>query len=150
MESISQNTTVFLDSYIDINLFEAFGSRACYCLFVKNNSNIDYVYKTLKHNVSGIDVYKRDEVPDHLRYKNNIRLGDLIIVTHIGHAVYINNQTVDWTTNSNFYLQEIIRQIFPTFCLEIILFAEIKPVYFLARPNDNSFEISFVFLNEKS
>lgn len=36
MEQISQNTTIFLDSYVDTSLFEAFGSRACYSLFMKN------------------------------------------------------------------------------------------------------------------
>lgn len=62
--------------------------------------DLDYVYKTLK-TVKHIDVYKRDEIPDDLKYKHNVRLGDIIIVTHIGYALYINNQTVDWKINSN-------------------------------------------------
>ncbi len=36
MEEITEKTAIFLDSYIDTELFEAFGSRACYSLFVKN------------------------------------------------------------------------------------------------------------------
>ena len=36
MESISEETAIFLDSYIDINLFNAYGSRAAYSIFVKN------------------------------------------------------------------------------------------------------------------
>jgi predicted AlkP superfamily pyrophosphatase or phosphodiesterase len=36
MDTISNNTVIFLDSYIDINLFNAYGSRACYSIFVKN------------------------------------------------------------------------------------------------------------------
>ena len=36
MESISKETAIFLDSYIDINLFNAFGSRSVYSIFVKN------------------------------------------------------------------------------------------------------------------
>ena len=36
MESIGQNTTVFLDSYVDTSLFDAYGSRACYSLFMHN------------------------------------------------------------------------------------------------------------------
>jgi ectonucleotide pyrophosphatase/phosphodiesterase family protein 5 len=44
MESISQNTTIYLDSYIDTSLFESYGSRACYVLFVKNglSKNVHY------------------------------------------------------------------------------------------------------------
>jgi predicted AlkP superfamily pyrophosphatase or phosphodiesterase len=37
MDTISNKTAIFLDSYIDISLFEAFGSRACYSLFLKNS-----------------------------------------------------------------------------------------------------------------
>lgn len=37
MESISANKTIFLDSYIDTSLFDAYGSRACYSLFLKNS-----------------------------------------------------------------------------------------------------------------
>jgi len=99
MDTISNKTAIFLDSYIDTNLFDAYGSRACYSLFVKNGSDIEYVYKTLK-NVKNIDVYKKQEIPENLHYKNNARIGDLIVVTHIGHAVYVNNQTVNWTVNN--------------------------------------------------
>ncbi len=43
MDTISNKTAIFLDSYIDISLFEAFGSRACYSLFLKK-SFIQYCY----------------------------------------------------------------------------------------------------------
>ena len=36
MDTISNNTVIFLDSYIDIDLIKAYGSRACYSIFVKN------------------------------------------------------------------------------------------------------------------
>ena len=39
MDTISNKTAIFLDSYIDTDLFEAYGSRACYSLFVKNGIN---------------------------------------------------------------------------------------------------------------
>ncbi len=38
MEEITQKTAIFLDSYIDTNLFNAYGSRACYSIFVKNGN----------------------------------------------------------------------------------------------------------------
>ena len=40
MEAISEKTAIFLDSYIDTSLFDAYGSRACYSLFVKNGTYI--------------------------------------------------------------------------------------------------------------
>ena len=36
MEKIGEPTTIFLDSHIDTDLFDAFGSRAVYNLFMKN------------------------------------------------------------------------------------------------------------------
>jgi predicted AlkP superfamily pyrophosphatase or phosphodiesterase len=99
MDTISSKTSIFLDSHIDTDLFNAYGSRACYSLFVKKASDIDYVYTTLKK-VKNIDVYKKNEIPKSLYYKMNVRIGDLVIVTQIGYAVYINNQTVNWTINN--------------------------------------------------
>ncbi len=36
MEEISKERAIFLDSFIDTELFDAYGSRACWSLFVKN------------------------------------------------------------------------------------------------------------------
>ncbi len=36
MEKIGKETTRFLDQYVDTNLFDAFGSRSIYNVFVKN------------------------------------------------------------------------------------------------------------------
>ena len=35
MDTISKETAIFLDSHIDTDLFNAYGSRACYSLFIK-------------------------------------------------------------------------------------------------------------------
>lgn len=62
-------------------------------------SDIEYVYKQLK-SVKDMDIYKKADIPDNLNYKNNVRIGDLLIVANLGHAIYINNQTINWTINS--------------------------------------------------
>lgn len=51
--------------------------------------------------IESIDVYMKEEIPDELHYKNNVRIGDILLVAHINHSIYINNQTIDWTVNSN-------------------------------------------------
>jgi len=61
-------------------------------------TDTEYVYKTLK-TVENMEIYKKDEIPDHLHYKNNVRIGDLVIITKLGYGVYINNQQVNWTIN---------------------------------------------------
>ena len=47
MEEITEKTAIFLDSYIDTELFDAFGSRACYSLFVKNGKEKIYLVKLI-------------------------------------------------------------------------------------------------------
>jgi len=98
MEEITQKTAIFLDSYIDTNLFNAYGSRACYSIFVKNATDLEYVYKTLS-NIENIEVYKKEDIPERLHYKNNVRIGDIVIITRLGYGVYINNQTINWKIN---------------------------------------------------
>lgn len=98
MEAISEKTAIFLDSYIDTSLFDAYGSRACYSLFVKNDTSLEYVYKVLK-NISNIEVYKKNEIPAKLNYKQNVRIGDIVIITKLGYGVYIRNQTINWDIN---------------------------------------------------
>ena len=41
MNTISNSTVIFLDSFIDTKLFDAYGSRACYSLFVKKRKLFD-------------------------------------------------------------------------------------------------------------
>jgi hypothetical protein len=53
--------------------------------------------------VRNIDVYTKQDIPENLHYKNNVRIGDLIVVTKIGYALYISNQSVNWTLNSKLY-----------------------------------------------
>lgn len=44
MDTISKETAIFLDSHIDTDLFDAYGSRACYSLFIKKGKLVYYQY----------------------------------------------------------------------------------------------------------
>jgi ectonucleotide pyrophosphatase/phosphodiesterase family protein 5 len=95
MEQISEETVIFLDKHIDTNLFSAYGSRACWSIFVKKQTDYAFVYKTLK-SIANIDVYKKADIPNNLHYKLNVRIGDFLIITKIGHSVYVNTIQIDW------------------------------------------------------
>lgn len=72
-----------------------------WCTYLlKTEFDLDYVYTTLKK-IDKFDTYKKEEIPDMLKYKDNVRVGDILIVTKLGYAVYINNQTINWTVTSN-------------------------------------------------
>lgn len=99
MDTISNKTAVFLDTYIDTSLFNAYGSRACYNIFVHRETDLEYVYTTLK-SVPHVDVYLKRDIPARFNYKHNSRIGDILLVTEIGHAVYVNKEAVNWTINN--------------------------------------------------
>jgi ectonucleotide pyrophosphatase/phosphodiesterase family member 5 len=61
-------------------------------------TDVDYVYNILKK-IPNMDVYLKSEIPEWLHYKKNVRIGDLLIATHLGYTVYINNETVNWGLN---------------------------------------------------
>ena len=61
-------------------------------------TDVSVVYNTLRK-VPNIDVYMKSDIPDDLHYKLNVRIGDMIIVTKVEYAVYINKQNIDWNLN---------------------------------------------------
>ncbi|CAF0741783.1 unnamed protein product [Brachionus calyciflorus] len=115
MDSISEKTVIFLEDYIDDNLYDAYGSRACYSIFVKDATNIELVYQKFKA-IKNIDVYKKDEIPESLRYKYNVRIGDMILVSHLGYAMYLKKIPIDWTlTNGDHGYYNNETSMFPIF-----------------------------------
>lgn len=50
MEYISNKTVIFLDDYIDPSLYSAYGSRACYSIFVNNGNLVKFEFMNLIFN----------------------------------------------------------------------------------------------------
>jgi len=65
-------------------------------------SNLDDVYSKLKKAVH-LDVYKRNEIPDLFHYKNNKRVGDILIAAKLGYTVYLTNNSTYKLRNYYFY-----------------------------------------------
>jgi hypothetical protein len=40
METISRDTAIFLKDYVNVTLFDGYGSQACYNIFVKNRNTL--------------------------------------------------------------------------------------------------------------
>lgn len=47
MAQLSKERAIFLDSYVDLNLFDAYGSRSVYNLFMKNRNLYNLWYLLL-------------------------------------------------------------------------------------------------------
>lgn len=60
---------------------------------------MDQVYTKLKQ-AQNVDVYKHDEVPQDLHYKNNPRVGDIVVVAHIGYSLQPHQDSIDWSVHS--------------------------------------------------
>ncbi len=66
---------------------------------LKLESDKELIFNKLRA-IENIDVYKKAEIPDELHYKLNVRIGDFIIVTKLGYAVYVNTTNIDWSLNN--------------------------------------------------
>jgi ectonucleotide pyrophosphatase/phosphodiesterase family member 5 len=95
MEKISNETVVYLDEFTNTSLYNSYGSSVVKMLFLKNQSHLDDVYKALKYS-KHIDAYKKTEIPEQLHFKNNVRVGDIMIVAHLGYTIFFKNDSIDW------------------------------------------------------
>ena len=80
---------IFLDQFVDPNLYEMYGGSPVRSVLPKPGYE-ELVYEKLK-NVSKrlpLTVYRRHEIPDRFHYKNNRRVLDIFIVTNEGWDVF--------------------------------------------------------------
>ena len=100
MEKISNETAVYLDSYVDTTLFEAHGSVSFYNIYVKNQqADTAPLYAALAR-IEHVDVFLKADIPPHLHYKDNVRVGDILLVAHLGYSVWLKKRPIDWQTTS--------------------------------------------------
>lgn len=58
--------------------------------------------------VENIIVFKKADIPDALHYKNNVRIGDLVIIAKLGYTIVVDKELeVDWKNHrkSNIIIQ---------------------------------------------
>lgn len=125
------------------------------------------IYQKLK-NVQNMDVYKKEDIPESLNYKKNVRTGDLLLVAHLGYVIFLNSsESINWTnikgTHGYYNNQSSMFPIFigsgPRFKKDFIVDSfrnvDIYPLMCLIlnvepAPNNGSLEIVKMMLVEKS
>lgn len=76
---------------------------------------MDLVFEKLK-SIPNLDVYKKEEIPESLKYKYNVRIGDIIIVSRPGFATYLKKIDIDWSvTNGDHGYYNNQSSMFPMF-----------------------------------
>ena len=59
---------------------------------------MDEIYNKLKK-VPNYNIYKKDEVPDRLNYKNNVRIGPLVMFGNVGYEIFKTGRAkFDWNS----------------------------------------------------
>ncbi|CAF0884141.1 unnamed protein product [Didymodactylos carnosus] len=96
MTEVDEKHVLNLDDYIDQNLYSVYGGISQVNIFLTPDANIDEIYKKLSNNLN-YEVYKKDSIPKEYHYKNNVRIGDIMIVGKPGYTIVSSNTNVNWT-----------------------------------------------------
>ena len=64
-------------------------------------SDLEMVYNKLQL-IENAMVYKKAEIPDSFHYKNNVRVGDILLVAKLGYQILIDKSkdTIDWSIHA--------------------------------------------------
>jgi hypothetical protein len=66
----------------------------------QKGNQIDKVYQALK-TVDNLIVYKKHDIPDSLNYKQNVRVGDILLIAKLGYTIHLTQaETINWSLTS--------------------------------------------------
>jgi alkaline phosphatase D len=90
MTEIDKTKKIVLSKYIDTKKIKMEGSGAYTLLYSDENNEIEKSYLKLKQ-LSNIDVYKKENIPDKWRFKRHHRIKDILIVAKEGWTILKDN-----------------------------------------------------------
>ena len=90
MTEIDKTKKIVLSKYIDTKKIKMEGSGAYTLLYSDENNEIEKSYLKLKQ-LSNIDVYKKENIPDKWRFKRHHRIKDILIVAKEGWTILRDN-----------------------------------------------------------
>lgn len=111
MVGANTSTVTFLSEHIDMSLFDAYGSPALYMLYFRatttaNNQtreqNIQLVYAKLKK-LPNIDTFRANEIPEEFHFRQNRRVGDILIVAKLTHIIALDKSQFSFSGHSKYY-----------------------------------------------
>ncbi|XP_065321829.1 ectonucleotide pyrophosphatase/phosphodiesterase family member 5-like isoform X2 [Gordionus sp. m RMFG-2023] len=94
MTNIHSNQYVILSDIMDLKDFIIVGSSPVWNIFSNNTKKINLLHNILNATKyqDKLQVYKKNNIPLRWHYKNNIRIGDLIIIGQPGYIVALNKE----------------------------------------------------------
>ncbi len=90
MIRIDQEQPIRIDKIIDLSDFYTISNGTNYMLYGKEPAKIDQAFEQLQAVASNFEVYRKSDMPDYLHYKNNNRIGDLLIIAQAPYVIADN------------------------------------------------------------
>ncbi|CAF1033645.1 unnamed protein product [Rotaria sp. Silwood1] len=88
MEQINAtDKPIYLDDYVDMTKLKAFGTETVINIFLNSLNDTDDIFKNLSQ-ILHTKIYKKQDIPNRYHYKNNSRIGDLIIIVDAGYELH--------------------------------------------------------------
>ncbi|CAF0945242.1 unnamed protein product [Didymodactylos carnosus] len=102
------NNLTYIDDYVNTSLFHYYGTVTVISIFPHADNDTDVIYENLTKIPHSV-VYKKNDIPDNYHYKNNIRIGPILLVADGGFEILsrpvsknISDGSFDGNITSNF------------------------------------------------
>lgn len=86
MASTNEERVIFLDEIIDLGEVDLL-SWSPVALIRPEESKVENIYSALKAMENHYQVYRRENLPERFRFKNNYRIPDIIMIADVGYTI---------------------------------------------------------------
>jgi predicted AlkP superfamily pyrophosphatase or phosphodiesterase len=87
MAPLSDERLIFLDEYIDLNTIDIIDFDSLLQIVPRPGTSDDDVYRRLRGRVPHVSIYKKADIPDRLRYRDNPRIAPIVGIADVGWIV---------------------------------------------------------------
>jgi predicted AlkP superfamily pyrophosphatase or phosphodiesterase len=87
MAPLSDERLIFLDDYIDLNTIDVFDWDSLLQIVPRPGATSGDVYRRLRGRVPHVHIYKKTDIPDRLRYRDNPRIPPIVGIADVGWTV---------------------------------------------------------------
>jgi predicted AlkP superfamily pyrophosphatase or phosphodiesterase len=91
MAEVSEERVILLDQIIDLEMVEIIDWNPV-AMIHPNEEVSDEIYESLKANEENFSVYKKEDLPDRLHFKNHDRVPEIILIADLGYSITTSNR----------------------------------------------------------
>jgi len=87
MAEVSDERVILLDQIINLNQVNVVDWNPVAMINPKDESNADEIFEKLKADERNYRVYKKEDLPERLRFKNHHRVPEIILIADLGYSI---------------------------------------------------------------